>query len=115
MARRIKKLKGEIRRAGGVDIVVTHAAPKGVGDAEDKAHLGFASLLDLIDQYHPKYLLHGHVHMRYGYGMIREREYHGTKVINVCERYTLDYPDEEIGSIPRNPLWAVLGKSIETV
>ena len=115
MARRIKKLKGEIRRAGGVDIVVTHAAPKGVGDAEDKAHLGFASLLDLIDQYHPKYLLHGHVHMRYGYGMTREREYHGTKVINVCERYTLDYPDEEIGSIPRNPLWALLGKSIETV
>ena len=115
MARRIKKLKGEIRRAGGVDIVVTHAAPKGVGDAEDKAHLGFASLLDLIDQYHPKYLLHGHVHMRYGYGMTREREYHGTKVINVCERYTLDYPDEEIGSIPRNPLWAVLGKSVETI
>ncbi len=114
MARRIRRLKGVIRRAGGVDIVVTHAPPKGVGDAEDRAHLGFTSLLELMDQYHPKYLLHGHVHMRYGHDLVREREYHGTKVINVCERYTLDYR-EELAEIPRHPLRELIGKSVERV
>ena len=93
MARRIRRLKGDIRRAGGVDIVVTHAAPKGVGDAEDRAHLGFDCLLELIDRYHPKYLLHGHMHLQYGTDKIREREYNGTQVINVCERYELEIPD----------------------
>ena len=28
----------------------------------------------------------------------REREYHGTKVINVCEKYILDIPKEECGN-----------------
>ena len=95
MQRRIRRLKWEIRRAGGVDIVVTHAPPKGVGDAEDPAHLGFESLLAFIDQYHPQYLLHGHVHLTYGQDQTREREYHGTRVINVFERYTLEVPDGE--------------------
>lgn len=115
MSRRIKRLKGDIRRAGGVDIVVTHAAPRGIGDGRDRAHLGFTSLLELIDQYHPRYLLHGHVHMRYEHSRVREREYHGTKVINVCERYTLEYPDEALVELPRHPLLALLGKAVEQI
>ncbi len=95
MRSRIRKLKRQIKMAGGVDIVVTHSPPLGVGDAEDAAHQGFSSLLELIDSYHPTYLLHGHVHMRYGQNIQREKEYHGTKVINVCERYTLDIPDPD--------------------
>lgn len=101
MRKRIRKLKKEIRKAGGVDIVVTHAPPRGVGDGEDPAHLGFESLLELIDEYHPKYLLHGHVHLRYGSDRQRERTYGGTQVINVCERYTLDFPEEEILPPPK--------------
>jgi hypothetical protein len=69
-----------------------------VGDSEDPAHMGFECLLELIDTYHPKYLLHGHVHTRYGMNIQREREYHGTKVINVCEKFVLDIPKEEIGT-----------------
>ena len=95
MRRRIWKLRRKLRKHGGVDIVVTHAPPRGVGDAEDLPHRGFEALLELIDQYHPKYLLHGHVHMSYGVEKIREREYHGTQVINVCERYVLEIPDPE--------------------
>lgn len=90
MAWRIFKLKWQILRAGGVDIVVTHAPPFGVGDGEDYPHRGFESLLKLIDRYHPQYLLHGHVHLRYGREIPREREYHGTRVINCCERYVLE-------------------------
>ena len=93
MRRRINRLRWQIWKAGGVDIVVTHAAPRGVGDAEDFAHRGFLGFLDLIGKYHPKYLLHGHVHLRYGANIKRELECKGTRVINVCERYTLDYEE----------------------
>ena len=115
MRRRIRRLKWEIRRAGGVDIVVTHAPPKGVGDAEDPAHRGFDALLAFIDRYHPQYLLHGHVHLTYGRDQTREREYHGTKVINVFERYTLEIPDgeyqtKEFGKLPAF-FQKMLGKS----
>ena len=91
MRRRIRKLRWKLWRLGGVDIVVTHAAPRGVGDAEDFAHRGFSGFLDLIEKYHPKFLLHGHVHLRYGANIKREQEYRGTKIINVCGKYTLDY------------------------
>ena len=64
--------------------------PLGVGDGDDIAHRGFEAFLELIDKYHPKYLIHGHTHLRYGAEQIREREYGGTKVINVCERYVLE-------------------------
>ena len=97
MARRIAKLHWKIRRLGGLDIVVTHAPPLGVGDESDPAHQGFEALLELIELYKPKYLIHGHVHLRYnvytGQKPQREREYQGTKVINVSERYTLDIED----------------------
>ena len=93
MRRKIRRLRWQIRRHKGVDIVVTHAPPQGVGDAEDRAHWGFESLLEFIDKYHPTYLLHGHVHPNYNTQFIREREYHGTKVINVAERYILDVPE----------------------
>ena len=98
MRRRIRKLRWEIARYGGVDIVLTHAPPKGVGDGEDRAHQGFESFLTLMDTYKPRYLLHGHVHMSYGMHFQREREYHGTQVINVCEKYIIDIPEEERGN-----------------
>ena len=96
MRRRIRKLRRKLWRHGGVDIVVTHAPPMGIGDGNDVAHEGFESFLDLIERYEPKYLLHGHVHLNYGIDQTRVREYCGTKVINACERYELEIPDEEI-------------------
>lgn len=95
MRRRIRKLTRKIKLLGGVDIVVTHSPPYGVGDAPDPAHRGFEAFLELIDSYHPMYLLHGHVHLRYGMRIPREREYGGTKVINVCQRYELNIPAPE--------------------
>ncbi len=94
MRRRIARLRYQLWKHKGVDIVITHAPPEGVGSLEDNAHRGFDAFLDLIDKYHPKYLLHGHVHLTYARDKTREREYHGTQVINVSERYVLDYPEE---------------------
>ena len=99
---RIRKLKWRIRLLGGVDIVVTHAPPHGLGDAEDPAHWGFEALREFLDQYHPRYLVHGHVHMSYGRSIPREIEYNGTTVINACERYILDIPEAEYPEKHRN-------------
>ena len=110
MRMRIRKLKRAIEAVGGVDIVLTHSAPRGVGDSDDRAHQGFEAFLELMDTYHPKYLFHGHVHLRYGQNIPRIREYHGTKVINCCERYVLDYefPVEYKPLSPIKRLWCRL-------
>ena len=96
MKKRIKKLRFALWKAGGVDIVVTHAPPRGVGDLDDAAHQGFEMFLELLEKYKPQYLLHGHVHLRYGIDQTRVRHYGDTQVINVCERYELDIPEKSV-------------------
>ncbi len=93
---RIWKLKRKIRKYKGVDIVVSHAPLAGIGDGDDYCHRGFESFLRFVDKYHPQYWLHGHMHLTYGIDKTRVREYNGTKVINVSERYVLEIPDSEI-------------------
>lgn len=106
MRRRIRRLRGVLRKHRGVDIVVTHAPPKDLGDGQDPAHKGFQALRDLLDQYHPQYLLHGHVHPRYEIDPVIRRDYNGTTLINVCPRYTLEIPDREVPQKERNEiLW----------
>ena len=90
MARRARKLRWELKRAGGVDIVVTHAPMRGVGDAEDLCHRGFESLKALVEKYHPAVLCHGHVHKEYSFQFKRERDYEGTRVINAWTSYVID-------------------------
>lgn len=94
MRKRIRKLRFQLWRSGGVDIVVTHAPAKGLGDSDDPAHWGFEALLELLDKYHPQYLLHGHVHLSYGQDQTRLRTYGKTTVINASERYVLELPDK---------------------
>ena len=95
MRRRIRRLRWKLKRMGGVDIVVTHAAPQGLGDAEDRAHWGFAALRELLDKYHPQVLVHGHVHTSYGHQIPREIDYNGSRIINACERYVFEIPDAD--------------------
>ena len=90
MRKRIRKLRWKLWRHKGVDIVVTHAPPAGVGDDTDVAHRGFDCFLPFLEKYKPKYLLHGHVHINYGTENIRVRQFGDTKVINAYERFVLD-------------------------
>lgn len=108
MERRIKKLRWKIKRLGGVDIVVTHAAPEGLGDAEDIAHWGFTALRDVLDEFKPQYLVHGHVHMSYGYNIPRVIDYNGTQIINAYERHTLNIPDRQV---PLKQMYQVIYKT----
>ena len=95
MAARIKKLRGAITIRNGFDILVTHAPAKGYGDMDDLPHTGFECFNSLIDQYHPKYMLHGHVHKDYGH-FVREREHpSGTKIINCYDRTYIDITDDD--------------------
>ena len=90
MRRRIRKLQWKLWRSGGVDIVVTHTPPAGLGDGEDYAHRGCEAFVALLDKYCPRYLIHGHIHMNYGHTVPREMEYNGTRIINAYERYVID-------------------------
>ena len=96
MRRRIRRLSYVLWRNRGVDIVITHAPPRGLGDREDPAHLGFEAFRSLIEKWHPALFLHGHVHMRYEHGLPREQFYEGTRIVNVSERFVLDWPGEAV-------------------
>jgi Icc-related predicted phosphoesterase len=52
-----------VRYGRFLDILVTHAPPRGIHDAEDPAHVGFASFNRFIARFRPRYLLHGHSHV----------------------------------------------------
>ena len=91
-----------------MDIVVTHAPPAGLGDAEDPAHWGFEALVKLLDEYHPAYLVHGHVHTSYDHRLPREIQYQDTKILNACQRYAFEIPDREI---PLKQMYQVIYKT----
>ncbi len=90
MARRIRRLGWKLRRAGGVDMVVTHSPAKGYGDGDDYAHRGFEAFLPLLDRYRPRYMVHGHVHLNYGVDRPRVLHRGDTTIINACERYVIE-------------------------
>lgn len=90
MRKRIRKLRFKLWWHKGVDIVIAHAAPYGIGDDNDIAHRGFEAFVELIEKYQPKYFLHGHIHMNYGQNIQRIKQVGDTQVINVYERFELD-------------------------
>jgi calcineurin-like phosphoesterase family protein len=50
------------RDGRGVDVLLTHAPPRGAGDREDPVHQGFEVLNRLTLRLQPAVLLHGHIH-----------------------------------------------------
>ena len=94
MRRRIHRLRLKLALAGGVDIVLTHAPVRGFGDEDNMTHRGFESFLPLLDQYQPRYLVHGHIHQRYGANRPRCYQYNETTIVNATGRYILEFPDK---------------------
>ena len=95
MRKRIRKLRRKLRRTEGVDIVVTHAPVAGIGDRDTPCHRGFECFADLIREYHPKYLIHGHIHMSYSSSFERIHRLENTVIINACGKYILEIPDPD--------------------
>ena len=91
MEHRIKKLRRQLKKNGGFDILLTHSPARGLGDAEDPTHVGFECLRKLLDDYQPKYMVHGHVHMNYGVHRERVNSYGATTIINAYEKYEFEF------------------------
>ena len=96
IARLVPRLMLNKRKYGrALDILITHAPPRGMGDGEDLCHRGFECFLSFMEKYRPKYLLHGHVHLD-DINAPRVSEFMDTKVINIYKNYILE--DESLGA-----------------
>ena len=93
MRKRVRKLRWQLFRNKGFDILVTHAPAFELNDGEDLPHRGFKVFNTLIEKYNPKYFLHGHVHMKYGRKHVRFDTYNDTKIINSFERCVFEYEE----------------------
>jgi calcineurin-like phosphoesterase family protein len=92
-ARRVRSLaraaQRRYRRDGrGVDVLLTHSPPRGVGDREDPPHRGFTCLHDAVRRIRPAMLLHGHIHPHGA--TLPEHRLNGTRVINTVGYKILD-------------------------
>ena len=96
MRRRIRKLRWKLRRYKGVDIILTHAPARGLGDQDDPVHRGFEVFRELLDTLQPRYLIHGHVHPHYQQRLDGDLHYGSTTIINACGYRVLEIPDPEV-------------------
>jgi Icc-related predicted phosphoesterase len=81
MHRRATRLAARARMRGRrVDLLLTHAAPLGLGDGDDPCHRGFACFHRLVEKLAPRYHIHGHIHP-YGHPC-DDRKIGATTVIN---------------------------------
>ena len=90
MKRRILRLMPQIIFRRGFDVLVTHSPARNLNDGEDLPHRGFECFNKLIEKYHPKFFIHGHVHMNYGRNFPRESMKGDTRVINGYISYVID-------------------------
>ncbi len=91
MARMVLKTKFKSWWYKGIDIVISHAPPKGIHDGKDICHSGFSCFLGLIDRYSPNYFLHGHIHTSFKNREERKTIINRTNVINTFGYYVFDY------------------------
>lgn len=94
MKQRVAKLRFQLLRRRGFDILVTHAPAYQLNDGRDLPHQGFEIFRKLIEKYRPKYFLHGHVHLSYGSAHKRYDKYQDTHVINAYEKCVFEFEDE---------------------
>jgi Icc-related predicted phosphoesterase len=56
-------LVNKVRYGRFLDILITHAPPRGIHDESDRAHTGFDAFNWLVRRFQPLYHLHGHIHL----------------------------------------------------
>ena len=70
------------RYGRALDVLVTHAPPRNVGDRDDYAHRGYEALRYFLQTFQPPIQLHGHIHL-YDRSVPCEQQYEQTRVVNV--------------------------------
>ncbi len=101
--RQLARRAGTVRRRAawqrwrdgrGVDVLLTHSPPAGLGDEDDPPHRGFTALHPLVARLQPALLLHGHIHP---HGIPRpDRTMGNTRVCNVVGYRILELPDRSV-------------------
>ena len=95
---RVYRMTPQTFFAGGIDMLVTHSPAFGLNDDTDLPHRGFTIFNELLESTHPRYFLHGHVHMSYGRQFPRYCKLGETHVINAYEKVIFDYEDPDPGA-----------------
>jgi len=72
-----------------LDILLTHAPPKGIHDKNDKCHWGFKTYLWFMKVFKPRYLVHGHIHL-YDLCDVRCTKWEDTLVVNAYSHYIIN-------------------------
>ncbi len=90
MSRFIRKMRFSLWRSRGVDLVISHAPPRFIQDAEDPCHRGFRVFLEFIEKYQPSYFIHGHIHTLFTNDSERLTRVKSTSVINSYGYHVLE-------------------------
>ena len=87
-----KLIKNKLRYGRYLDIFLTHATPRHIHDHEDPCHKGFECFNWFIEKFHPRFMIHGHIHL---YDMREKRitDHNGTQIINAYAHHILEIPD----------------------
>ena len=96
--RRARRLLRRAKRAGPVDVLLTHAPPLGLGDADDQPHVGIEALHSVLARLEPSWHLHGHIHP-YGQQM-PDRQVGPTTIRNVIPWRMVDIEPKSPTDVP---------------
>ncbi len=83
-------LANRVLRGRYLDVLITHAPPRGIHESGDHAHIGFEAFLTLMDRFRPRFLLHGHSHV-YRNDAVTATRYKETQVLNVYPYRLIDF------------------------
>ena len=78
-----------IRHGRFIDVLVTHAPPRGIHDRADPAHRGFAAFRTFLRWFRPRYHLHGHTHV-FDTRMVTQTQFGPTTVVNAYGARTIE-------------------------
>jgi len=86
----LRRLRPNLWWRGRTDVIVTHAPPRHIHDAEDPCHRGFECFHRLINKYQPQYFIHGHIHRTFDDPSDRITVVGKTKVVNTYGYHILE-------------------------
>ena len=88
----LKYLPTRLVKGRWVDLLITHAPPKGIHDASDLAHQGFTTFHHFVRALRPSMMLHGHSHVIRNLDETRSQLY-GCEIVNVFPYQVVDLPE----------------------
>ena len=87
---RVEIMKRIIEREGGFDVLVTHHPLRGFCDGNDELHKGYEAYVKLLDEYKPKVMLYGHIHLDFYKHYERCTMYANTKLVNAYKHIIVE-------------------------